>query len=185
MFKRIRLFTLIAILLAATTAWAVTTGDRYNFEGPVTVSGDLTTSGSVTNSGTVTNSGAIIVPNETTTTTDTLTASQCGSTITLNNTTGYVTTLPTPTAGCEFKFNVKTQNTSGNHTVVTSSSANVIYGSLVVAGAVVACATEDTTSFVASTVVIGDGIVIYSDGTNWYLSGDGTATGGITCTQAS
>ena len=53
MFKRIRLFILISVLLTATAAWAVTTGDRMTFEGPVTVSGDLTTSGSVTNSGTV------------------------------------------------------------------------------------------------------------------------------------
>jgi hypothetical protein len=138
-------------------------------------------SGVVTIGGTV----SLLVSNESTTTTDALTASQCGGVITLNSATGYVTTLPAPTAGCEFTFYVNTQPTSGNHTVVTSGSSNVVYGSLEVAGAVVACATEDTVSFVASTVLTGDGIVVYSDGTSWFVSGDAAATGGITCTTAS
>lgn len=147
------------------------------------IAGVDVTTGITTFGGSIVFGGGLLLPNESTTTTDTLTASQCGSTVTLNSATGYVTTLPAPTAGCGFTFYASaTPPTSGNHTVVTDSSANVIDGSLIVAGAVVACATEDTVSFVASTAISGDNIVLYSDGTSWFVSSDATSTGGITCT---
>lgn len=41
------------------------------------------------------------------TATNVLTTAECGKTMSLNSTTEFVTTLPAPTAGCSFKFIVK------------------------------------------------------------------------------
>ena len=46
MFKKWKVWAVLIVLLTATTAWAVTTGDKMTFEGPVTISGTLTTTNS-------------------------------------------------------------------------------------------------------------------------------------------
>lgn len=119
---------------------------------------------------------------ETLTAADTLTYSECGKTIFLNSATEFATTLPSPVAGCYFRFIVKAAPSGANYTVVTASSANIIYGSVEVNGAVVAGVTEDTVSFVSAAAAIGDWVDLVSDGTNWYLSGSGVGVGAITLT---
>lgn len=123
---------------------------------------------------------------ETTTETDTLTAGECGKVIFLNSATEYVTTLPalsTVPSGCQFEFVVKAAASAANYTVVTGNSLeNKIYGSMEVAGAVVACADEDTITLVDGNA-IGDNVKVISDGANWYVSGSTVTTAKATCTQ--
>lgn len=57
--KRYIFAVAVLILMAVGIAHAVTTKDRFKFEGPVTISGALTTSGAVTTSGAQTFSGDV------------------------------------------------------------------------------------------------------------------------------
>ena len=127
---------------------------------------------------------------ENVTTTNAIAASETGSHFVLNSTTAFVSTLPAVAAGLEFWFhNGAAQVTGGNHTVVTTSSANVIVGSLSsredAAGVVVCHALADTISFVADKAVLGDLAHVWSDGTYWYLDGHCFVQDGMTTTQAS
>ncbi|MBL4644547.1 MAG: hypothetical protein JKX80_01640 [Candidatus Pacebacteria bacterium] len=114
----------------------------------------------------------------------TITAAQTGSTFFVGAA-GDDFTLPAPAAGLNYRFIMDTLFATTNMTIVTNSSSNVIEGSLLVAGAVVACANEDTVSFVATAELPGDHIEVFSDGTSWFVRGEATTAGGITCTQAS
>ena len=127
---------------------------------------------------------------ENVTTTNAIAASETGSHFVLNSTTAFVSTLPAPAAGLEFYFhNGAAQVTGGNHTVVTTSSANIIVGSLSsredAAGVVVCHALADTISFVADKAVLGDLAHVWSDGTYWFLDGHCFVQDGMTTTQAS
>jgi hypothetical protein len=128
------------------------------------------------------------VANETTTATDTLTSADAGKTIFLNSATEYVTTLPAPAAGMKFRFVVKAAPSGAAYTVVTGSSANVIYGQVAsaedAAGSVATTAASDTITFVDGKAIIGDYVEVVSDGTNWYVSGMCNVQDGITTTQA-
>lgn len=115
----------------------------------------------------------------------TIPASETGTEYVLNAAAGAAVTLPAPVAGLEFRFTVGAAFATTNWTVVTNGSANIINGSVEVAGAVVVAGTEDTISFVATAETIGDTIRLSSDGTNWFLSGSAALTGGITATTAS
>jgi hypothetical protein len=122
---------------------------------------------------------------ETTTAVDVLTSEQCGETIFLNNATGYLTTLPVPTAGCYFKIVLVTLLTSGNHTIATNASANIIIGGIneleVDTSSDGPIATVgDLITFVGSVESLGDYIELLSDGTSWYLNGQTGLDGGIT-----
>lgn len=127
---------------------------------------------------------------EVVTTTNVLTAAESGKHCILNSATGFVSTLPAPAIGLEFYFHVgATVPTSGNHTVVTDSSANIIVGNICspedAAGSVSVVQDADTISFVANLALHGDHAYVYSDGTNWYLSGMCAVQDGMTTTQAS
>lgn len=128
------------------------------------------------------------LPTEVTTGTDTLAATDCGKTLFLNSATEYVTTLPAPVAGCSFRVIVKAAPASASYTVVTASSANIIYGQIAsaedAAGSVSTTAASDTITFVDSKAIIGDYVYLISDGTNWYVSGMCNVQDGITTTQA-
>ncbi len=144
------------------------------------VSTDVAT-GVTTFGGTVSMSTAV----ETTTAADTLTGSQCGSTIFLNNATGYATTLPVPTAGCSFRIVLKLALSSGNHTVVTNGSANIIIGGISELEVDTSddgpySAVGDLITFVGTVESVGDYINLISDGTSWYLEGQTNLDGGIT-----
>lgn len=121
----------------------------------------------------------------------TLLAEDNGKTFYISGATGFVTTLPPPALGLRFKFVLgPTAPTSGNHTIVTNGSANIIKGGL--SGAEVDSTVDfdkgtadDTISFVASSAVAGDWVDLHSDGTNWYVRGWSAVRAGLTLTQAS
>lgn len=120
----------------------------------------------------------------------TLTTSSCGKTLFLNSATEFATTLPSPTAGCSFKFFVKAAPASASYTVVTASSANIIIGGVNELETDTGedgpyIADGDTITFVDTTGVVGDTIELISDGTSWYVKGQAKNDGGITLTQAS
>ena len=95
-------------------------------------------------------------------------------------TAGAAITLPALQAGLKFKFIIAGAFATTDWTIV--SSTNVIFGSALVDDVQVPAATENTISFVASAETIGDWVEVVCDGTNWYASGDGQATGSITFT---
>lgn len=116
-----------------------------------------------------------------------LTAADAGKIIFLNSTTGFITTLPLPSVGLQFTIINKLANTSGNHTVVTASSANIIKGQQhSAAGDAGDTGTaDDTISFVANSSVAGDRVSLVSDGTSWFALGFSTLAASLTFTQAS
>jgi hypothetical protein len=72
--KRYILAIVAMVFMSVGISHAVTTKDRFNFEGPVTISGALTTSGAVTQSGDQTFSGAVTVSNTFTSTSSIVTS---------------------------------------------------------------------------------------------------------------
>ena len=122
---------------------------------------------------------------ETVTATNVITAAESGKTFILSSATEFVSTLPAPANGLRFKFIVGAAPAGASYTVVTDSSANVIEGVVVVNGASVAGANEETITFADGAAVIGDWVEVVSDGTSWFVCGAGSAAGAITLTQAS
>ncbi len=123
----------------------------------------------------------------TVTTTATITAADHNCQILLNSATGFVTTLPAPIAGFKCEVISKLANTSGNHTIVTASSANVIIGlqNSVAGDAGDTGTADDTISFVANQSLAGDRVELRSDGTSWFAYATSKVAAGITFTQAS
>lgn len=110
-----------------------------------------------------------------------------GFTYFINNATGFVITLPAPTNGLRYKFINKLQNTSGNHTIVTSGSANIIQGNQnsVAGDAGDSGTADDTISFVANQSTPGDTVELFADGTSWFAYAISRVAAGMTFTQAS
>ena len=121
---------------------------------------------------------------EVVTTTNVITAAESGKTFILNSATAFVTTLPAVAAGLRFTFYAgATQVTGGNHTIVpNASNDNTIYGEYLVAGATVPASAEGSINWIADTILPGDKVEVFCDGTNWYVSGAAAATGAITFT---
>jgi hypothetical protein len=120
---------------------------------------------------------------EVVTTTNVITAVESGRTFVLNSATAFVSTLPAKAAGLCYRFYAgATQVTGGNHTVVCTNNDNTMFGSVTVAGVVVAGTVEGSINFVADTMLPGDWCEVFNDGTNWYISGQATASGAITLT---
>ena len=117
-----------------------------------------------------------------------ITASENGTRFVLNSATAFASTLPAPAAGLQFWFYVgATEPSGGAHTIVTDSSANIIVGVITTSadGTAVSCAADsDTISFKDGAAKHGDFCHVWSDGTNWYLTGTVVAAGGATVTQA-
>ena len=112
----------------------------------------------------------------------TLIAGDSGNTFILSAAAGAAIALPTLQAGLNFKFIVGSAFATTDWTIV--SSTNVTEGNVVVAGAHVAGANENTVSFVASAESIGDYVEYVCDGTSWFVSGSGVTSGSITFTAA-
>jgi hypothetical protein len=117
---------------------------------------------------------------------DSIVAADHNKTVLIDNATGFAITLPAPIAGFKVTIVSKTSNTSGNHTVVTATSANVIKGFAAnAAGAAVTPLSDgDTISFVANQSVAGDQVSLTSDGTSWFMTGFAQVAAGITNTKA-
>jgi hypothetical protein len=108
----------------------------------------------------------------------------------LGSATGFALTLPSPRNGLKFRFVVSVAPTSGSHTVVTASSANVIEGPLASADLNAAsdtgsAAASDTVTFVVNKALKGDWVELAADGTNWFASGACKVFDAVTLTQAS
>lgn len=131
---------------------------------------------------------SVTEPVETITADDTLTTAESGKVVYIG-TAGVDLTLPSAatSAGITYRVLVNANFATTNMTITggaSDSSDDLIYGSLEVAGAVVLCAAEDTISFVNTAELPGDYVELRSNGTNWFLTGQAGATGGITCTDA-
>ena len=109
----------------------------------------------------------------------TLTAADSGKIIMLDAI-GEAITLPSPTAGVNFKFICSATTATSNWTIV--SATDVIYGSAQVAGAVIAADAENTITLVVAKFLPGDWVSLVSDGTNWYVEGSVVTTVGLTFT---
>lgn len=99
----------------------------------------------------------------------TITTAASGTTYNIG-TAGVDVTLPAPTtsAGVNYKFVVSANYATTAMTII-AGTADTIEGSLVVAGAIVACDAADLVSISATNEDIGDTITLYSNGTNWII----------------
>lgn len=141
-------------------------GDDSYFAGDMSVYGQL----------------GYIEKNSTITATTTLSIANSGTTYYLSGSFSQITLPATTTAGTYYKF-VVNGSITGAHTVVVPGGLNAIEGTLIVAGAVVDCAAEDTITFVADGENVGDFFEIRTDGTQWLIGASGALTASkLTCT---
>jgi hypothetical protein len=141
-------------------------------------------SGNYTFSGGVTFSGGSVSNTEVVTATNVITAAESGKTFFLDAAAGFVSTLPTAQAGLEFTFIVKTAPTSNGYTI-TGTPADVIFGTVACSGAEntvngVTANAADNVILVHNVALIGDLVKFYSDGTNWYVTGNVNTFAAIT-----
>ena len=94
--------------------------------------------------------------------------------------TGYTLTLPAPTAGWKAKFIVSAAFSTDFVVQSPSDNRDTINGGVIVNGAIVEADAVDRVTFEDDAESIGDHIEIHSDGTNYYLSGNGNAASSIT-----
>ena len=138
----------------------------------------------------ITNAGVSLPNTETVTTTNEITAAECGKTYFLSAAGGFASTLPavsTVSTGCYFKFVVKTAPSGGSYTVITANSLeNVIAGGTTdrVPSTGSFIAAGDTITFVNGQAVASDWIEFISDGSIFYMTGIANVTAGITSAQA-
>jgi hypothetical protein len=144
------------------------------FSGPVTSTNGFI--GSVTG----------LAPTTTLAATATVTAEQSGSTFFLSSATEFVTTLPAPAVGLNYRFIVTAAPAAASYTVVTAASANIMKGFAVnAAGALVTPIGDgDTVTFVDGQAVAGDSVSVVSDGTSWFVTGFAQVAAGVTVTKA-
>lgn len=128
---------------------------------------------------------------ETVTATNAILDSETGKTFFLNSGTEFVSTLPAPAAGLRYTFIVTAAPSGADYTIVTTSSANIIKGSVYSSDLNAASDADfetsggDTVSFVSAKAVAGDRVEVFCDGTNWFAYGFCTAFDAITITTAS
>lgn len=106
----------------------------------------------------------------------TLTDSDSGKTYFLNLAGGFTVTLPTPRAGVNFEFIVKTAPTTA-YTIATNGASAIILGQVITTDGNAATdpdvekTGQSSITFVANTAVVGDSVELISDGTYWYANG--------------
>lgn len=111
--------------------------------------------------------------------TNTLLASESGTTYFLNSAGGGSTALPAPSLGLNFKFIVATAPTTA-YTIDTNSGSNIMHGTFLdIVGELVYATARDKISFVANTSLVGDNCAVVSDGTSWFYTAFGGADGSI------
>lgn len=126
------------------------------------------------------NEGGNTVYTEDITAAKTLTIEDSGKCFALKAAAGVAITLPAVTAGASYRFVVGLAFATTAWTI--TSATNVIQGTVIVNGASVLGSNENTISFVETAENLGDFVDLWSDGTNWYVSGVGSAIGAITLT---
>ena len=116
---------------------------------------------------------------ETLTATQALAGADSGKTFLISGT-GYTVTLPAPTAGWSAKFIVAAAFTTDCVIQTPADNRDILNGGVIVNGAIVEADAVDQVTFEDGAESIGDHIEISSDGTNFYLSGNGNAASSIT-----
>ena len=93
--------------------------------------------------------------------------------------TGYTVTLPAPTAGWKAKFVVAAAFSTDFVVQSPSDNRDTINGGVIVNGAIVEADAVDRVTFEDDAESIGDYIEIHSDGTSYFLQGNGNAASSI------
>ena len=93
--------------------------------------------------------------------------------------TGYTVTLPAPTAGWKAKF-VVSAAFSTDFVQSPADNRDTINGGIIVNGAIVEADAVDKVTFEDGAESIGDFIEIHSDGSSYFVYGNGNASSSIT-----
>ncbi len=109
----------------------------------------------------------------------TLTGADSGKTFLISGT-GYTVTLPAVSAGLKFKFVVSAAFSTDTVVQTPSDNRDVLNGGVIVNGAIVEADAVDKVTFEDGAESIGDFVEISSDGTNYFLFGNGNASSSIT-----
>ncbi len=119
--------------------------------------------------------------------TNVIAASESGKTMFLNSATEFVSTLPAPALGLNYRFIVAAAPSGASYTIVTNASANILKGmQYSAAGDAGDTSTgDDTITFVDGQAVAGDRVDVWSDGTSWFCVAFSKVAAGITFTTAS
>ena len=129
---------------------------------------------------TISNDVVRIFPKQETLTADkTLTAADSGRTYLINGT-GYTVTLPAPHAGFSVKFIVAAAFSTDTVIQTPADNRDTLNGGVIVNGAIVESDATDKVTFEDGAESIGDFVEISSDGTSFYLFGNGNAASSIT-----
>jgi len=178
--KALYLGLIIAVLLVVAgcsqkdNSLGGTTASDWNVGGDLNVGGDAVIDGSLSSRNELVSL----------TGTTTLTADTSGTTYLLSGV-SHLITLPAVADGVNYKFVINGAST-GTNFIVDSAEGDNIEGTLIVAGAVVDCASVDQINFVVDGENVGDYFEIYSDGTQWLLGDSGALTASkLTCTDPS
>ena len=143
---------------------------------------------SVTSDGAATISHRSAQDAEVVITTNVITADESGKTFYLDLAGGFTSTLPAPFLGAKFKFVVKTAPSTA-YIITTNGGADIMIGGINELEVDTSDdgpydANADTLNFVASVAVVGDFVILESDGTSWYYHGQTNADGGVTTSTA-
>ena len=109
----------------------------------------------------------------------TLTAADSGKTYLISGT-GYTVTLPAPHAGFSVKFIVAAAFSTDCVVQTPADNRDTLNGGVIVNGAIVESDATDRVTFEDGAESIGDSIEISSDGTSFFLFGNGNAASSIT-----
>ena len=104
----------------------------------------------------------------------TLTAADSGKTYLISGT-GYTVTLPAPHAGFSVKFIVAAAFSTDCVVQTPADNRDTLNGGVIVNGAIVESDATDRVTFEDGAESIGDFIEISSDGTSFFLFGNGNA----------
>ena len=116
---------------------------------------------------------------ETLTAATTLTAADSGRTYLISGT-GYTVTLPAPHAGFNVKFIVAAAFSTDTVVQTPADNRDTLNGGVIVNGAIVEADAVDRVTFEDDAESVGDFIEISSDGTSFFLFGNGNAASSIT-----
>lgn len=111
-----------------------------------------------------------------------LTAADSGKLIVLKAAVGAAVTLPAVQAGLKYKIVVGQAFATTAWTI--TAPAKVIQGTVIVNGESVLGENEDIITFAHAAEKVGDFVDLVCDGTNWYVSGIGSAGSSITLTAS-
>jgi hypothetical protein len=109
----------------------------------------------------------------------TLTAADSGKTYLISGT-GYTVTLPAPHAGFSVKFIVAAAFSTDCVVQTPADNRDTLNGGVIVNGAIVESDATDRVTFEDGAESVGDFIEISSDGTSFFLFGNGNAASSIT-----